>query len=370
MEDQRVIEEQVVKLQQEVKQLKQQLVNVECITASEQVREYLKRARRAKVIAKLMVLSGQDTDPFPVEEFVQNQIDQKVRETFQERMPDSITISDQVRAEAFVAHIEQQRKKEQLWEKKNMERYHWETIFETMQEHHGIKIWKYLENEPEVLIPPQINGLPVETIGDRTFCDLDFVKMITVADSVSRFGNQVFARSGLEQIDLPSRLLFIGDEAFSQTKIQRMILPDSVTMLGTEVFEQCRRLEKVRLSAGLLELGEKTFGECQSLREVEIGSGIRTIGKKAFMGCIALRKLDIPINVREIDKNAFLGCMRIKLRISEHTTKLYEDSVSTIFGSVHQGHIIYCHPGSKAMEYANRHGIETRPYEAFEEDVM
>lgn len=352
---------QIEALKQRVRELEAVLENVEKITKSEEVKGYIKRAKRAKAVARLLDFTRGENAPSAAE-FVQDRTNQKIAALFGKEEG----IQNETQAEAFVQQVDSVLTQEKLREKTAIENYDWDSVFEYIKVNQGLAIWKYLGYEGDVFIPPEIHGFPVEEISDNTFRDCDFVKNVCISDNVMRIGKGAFCNSGLEKIELPSRLVDIGEEAFSRTKLRSICLPKGVQRVGKEAFSFCRELTRVTLSDAMPEIPERAFGECVRLSQITIGNGVENIGKKAFMGCVALDKIDIPANVTEIEKNAFFGCMRVHIRLTENTTRLYSDMFSSIFGNIHSKSIIYCRPGSAASAYANHLGIETRSFEEFD----
>lgn len=104
-----------------------------------------------------------------------------------------------------------------------------------------------------------------------------------------------FADSPLETVKLPPNLKKIGQEAFGNTNISELILPDSLQILGDMAFFRCKKLESVKIPAGVSQFVDYegdgwpddkeryfygddsysylelwgTFGGCSSLRDVE-----------------------------------------------------------------------------------------------------
>lgn len=80
----------------------------------------------------------------------------------------------------------------------------------------GICINKYLGSETSVIVPTQIDDLPVISIGDKAFCFCNSLESITIPNSVTSIGEGAFnGCTNLESITIPDSLTFIGDEAFS-----------------------------------------------------------------------------------------------------------------------------------------------------------
>ncbi|MBQ2697842.1 MAG: leucine-rich repeat domain-containing protein [Clostridia bacterium] len=99
----------------------------------------------------------------------------------------------------------------------------------------------------EVVVPAEIDGIPVRVIGTRAFA---------AEEAVWQKG---------------------GERA-----VRRIVLPRSVTAIGREAFVHCRRL-----------------------REAVLPEGLQTVGRRAFFGCTALQELSLPASVTSVGSGAF-----------------------------------------------------------------
>ena len=80
----------------------------------------------------------------------------------------------------------------------------------------GICINKYLGSETSVIVPTQIDDLPVISIGDWAFSGCASLKSITIPEGIISIGDSAFRNCPiLISIKIPDSLTFIGDEAFS-----------------------------------------------------------------------------------------------------------------------------------------------------------
>ena len=219
-----------------------------------------------------------------------------------------------------------------------------------------------------VVIPDQITGLPVRTIGDNAFRGNSFLTSITFPDTLTSIGNQAFFLcTGLTNVSIGSAVSSIGSNAFaycssltsvtipgsvtsigsypfaqcasltlisadasnpayssvdgdlfnkSQTtlieypggKAGSYAIPENVISIGNQAFSGCGSLTGVAIPDSVTEIGYLAFGFCSSLSHVMIGANVTRIGFSAFILCTNLAKVTMPDSVSSIGVNAFYDC--------------------------------------------------------------
>lgn len=80
--------------------------------------------------------------------------------------------------------------------------------------------------------------------------------------------------SSIISIAIPNTVTKIGNNAFARTSIQTLIIPSSVVSIG-----------------------DFAFSGCKSLVSVQFGSNVKTIGDLAFFYCTGLTKVTLPVNL-------------------------------------------------------------------------
>lgn len=115
----------------------------------------------------------------------------------------------------------------------------------------------------DVIIPEEINGMPVTAIESMGFYDCRNLKSV--------------------------------------------YNPDSVTKISTSAFKNCTSLTSVRLPEGLTEIPSGCFSDCSSLEQIEIPQSVKKVNNSAFYECSALKSINIPESIEYIGANAFSG---------------------------------------------------------------
>jgi len=145
-------------------------------------------------------------------------------------------------------------------------------------------ITNFDESVRDVVIPSEIEGIPVTSIGDMAFYNCTGITSVTIPDSVTS----------------------IGSDAFNGcTGLTSITIPDSVTSIGSSAFRFCGSLTSVTIPQNVTSIGNYAFYECTGITSVTIPDSVTSIGYSAFSGCNALKSVtfmnpDCEINGRII----------------------------------------------------------------------
>ena len=223
-----------------------------------------------------------------------------------------------------------------------------------------VTITGYTGSATELVIPAQIENLPVTSIGDRAFANCVNLTTITIPNSVMYIGVEAFDCCwGLTAITIPDSVTTIGDYAFINTVLNSITIPYSVTHIGKAAFP-CgvsmtgiwvdennayysndpdgvlfdKNKTKLIQAPGALKgsyiipdgvtvIGDYAFRNCTNLTSITIPDSVTNVGIYAFSYCIGLTSIIIPDSVTSIDAGAFSNCTGL-------TTITIPDSVTSI----------------------------------------
>jgi hypothetical protein len=174
----------------------------------------------------------------------------------------------------------------------------------------GIEIRQYTGKATVVVIPSEIEGFPVSTIGESSFIWNKKVVSVTIPGSVTKIFREAFSGlSSLTSVTIPEGVTEIGYSAFSGcSSLTSVTIPEGVTEIGYLAFKGCSSLASVTISEGVTKIGEMAFEGCSSLASVTIPGSVTEIGYSAFKGCSGLASVTISEGVTEIGHLAFEGC--------------------------------------------------------------
>lgn len=153
-----------------------------------------------------------------------------------------------------------------------------------------LELTKYNKDELSIIIPSELNGMKVTSIGEKAFHYND-----------------------IEEVVLPNTLVTIKRYAFGNCEnLKEIVIPNNVVFIGENAFSYCTNLEKVSLNEGLETLGKNSFRNC-NLTTLIIPSTVTYSGgtifeeNKYFMELVNLSKVkDSSFGTTQINNFATL----------------------------------------------------------------
>ncbi len=166
----------------------------------------------------------------------------------------------------------------------------------------------------EIVIPHEICGYPVESIGWDAFCGCSSLSNVTIPDSVISIGNGAFRGCySLSSITIPDSVRSIGIGAFEGcSSLSNVIIPDGVSSIIYKAFNKCSSLSSITIPDSVRNIDDGAFEGCSSLSNVTIPDSVIDIGEKAFEGCSSLSNVTIPDSVINIGEKAFESCYNLR----------------------------------------------------------
>ena len=165
----------------------------------------------------------------------------------------------------------------------------------------------------DIVIPTEINGYPVTSIGDEAF-NFSSIESIVIPEGVKSIGISAFEDChSLKRVDISSSVTSIGFRAFCECDMLESIkIPDGVKEISRETFLSCSSLLDVTIPNSVTIIRMDAFACCDSLKSIAIPEGVVTINGGTFFGCESLESIVIPASVISIDDEAFDYCEALK----------------------------------------------------------
>ncbi len=166
-----------------------------------------------------------------------------------------------------------------------------------------VEITGYVGSGGEVVIPAEIEGLDVTSIGTGAFSGFSTITSVIIPDSVTNIGDSAFQGcSGLTSLTLPQYLGMVGESAFAYcSALESLELPETVTDIGKRTFMGCETLTEITIPDNVVILetdavetyGNSMFSGCTALETVYIGKSVTTISGSMFTDCPSLTAVNV-----------------------------------------------------------------------------
>ena len=186
----------------------------------------------------------------------------------------------------------------------------------------------YTGHASALVIPSEIDGHTVVAIGNRAFENRGELYSVVIPDTVTRIGYYAFARTSLQELDLPQKIESIGARILQgNTGVTEIIIPKSVTEMGNVVagykgpFDESY-VQKAVFEDGITRIPSYAFQGATSLTEVSIPDTVTSIGDNAFEGATSLTEVDIPDTVTSIEYYAFANTALTELILPKNLTTI------------------------------------------------
>ncbi len=224
-----------------------------------------------------------------------------------------------------------------------------------------------------------INGV-VTSIGDYAFYGCYNLEKVNFPEGLITIGNSAFRGNAiLGKLVIPSTVETIGDYAFSSGSDYKELYITEIEFLGgkqigTGAFYNCKNLEKITFSEGLIEIGNSAFLNCNKLDgTLIIPDSVQTIGRSAFEGCDSLDYLTIGSGVLYLGDRAFYTyygeISDMPVNINTVGTDIFGPTVEDDDGAIYSGIYLVSFSNKKQLtSYTVKEGTKVISGNAFNAD--
>ena len=173
--------------------------------------------------------------------------------------------------------------------------------YEISEDHRAVYILKYIGTSENVILPSEIDEIPVRAL-----------KGITGADGIEHEG--VFEGTNVTSVIIPDSVNAVGKDAFyGCSKLTHVTFLGNASSIGSHAFENCTALQSIDLSTTKNEsIGSSAFRNCSALEKIKFSNDLTVIGQFAFYDCTSLVELIFPQSLTTIEREAFINCTSLK----------------------------------------------------------
>ena len=107
--------------------------------------------------------------------------------------------------------------------------------FRYREQNGTITIVRYSGEGGMVIIPEEIDGMPVTSIGDFAFHANELTGVV-IPNSVISIGDVAFTNNKLTDVIIPDSVTSIGILAFGSNLLTNVVIPNGITGIGTWAF--------------------------------------------------------------------------------------------------------------------------------------
>ena len=205
--------------------------------------------------------------------------------------------------------------------------------YEYIDNGNAVRITKYSGKNDVVIIPENIDNLPVTEIGHQAFNGCVSMKNIIIPDSVTIIRNSAFSRCfNLLNITIPKSVTFIEEWAFLFCEsLTSITIPEGVTSIERYTFANCINLLNISLPNSIISIRDNAFNNCKNLLKITLPNSVIFIGEYAFTFCTSLKTIKIPENIISIGNNAFSRCDSLVEFFVEEANENFSSSGGVLF---------------------------------------
>lgn len=230
----------------------------------------------------------------------------------------------------------------------------------------GLRITRYKGFETgRIVIPNEINGQPVISIGEKAFINVPASEVILPKSLKAILGSAFDGCSNLKRIDLPDTIEYLGTYCFARSGIENITLPPLLNKVPDYCCYMCKRLKKVSLGTQITVIGKSAFQKCVQLREISLPETLREVESESFRET-SIGTMIFPSGVKRVSKDIFSGQYAHSSRkvvcvfLGRNTTVDARD-----YEPFYCASLIYCLPGSNIQLLAREKAIPIKPLSAF-----
>lgn len=171
------------------------------------------------------------------------------------------------------------------------------------------EITRYYGDDKNLVIPSELDGYPVVSIGKEAFYNEKSFESVRVPDGVIIIGNGAFSNcTNLKNIVLPNTILSVGCNSFAQTKYYytESNWKNDVLYVGKVAYAiRNIKVKNISFEHGTITVADRIAEQCRELTSLTIPDTVVSIGEMVALDCPKLKGITIPYSTALIGNYAF-----------------------------------------------------------------
>ncbi|MDE6395746.1 MAG: leucine-rich repeat domain-containing protein, partial [Muribaculaceae bacterium] len=178
------------------------------------------------------------------------------------------------------------------------------------------------ESLEEVVLNRQI-GTKYGDVATQTFRGAKGLTTLTVGGSCTSLASSAFEScAALKNVTIPETVTSLGTNVFAGSGIEEIVLPNSITSVTASLFQSCKSLKKVTLGNAVTSIADMAFYN-STVAEVNFPETLKSIGQMAFSGTKLSGALELPEGLTSVGIQAFANNTGLpEVSFPASTTKL------------------------------------------------
>lgn len=206
----------------------------------------------------------------------------------------------------------------------------------------------------EVIIPEEIDGLPVTVIGDGTFCDCYELQSVSLPDTIEKIGKSAFENCGISKIVLPGSIKEVGDDAFLYCGLlSEIVIPEGFTNFGKHCFRGTE-WQHLRCNLDGFYIENNVVVDSDSAFSRVIDEGVEVLGPDSLRTSMVVQEFTLPRSMKKVYASGFTYQGKIfEIYVLNPECEFIDDLDDYPSGYYFNG-IIYGYDGSPAQKFAEK----------------
>lgn len=348
------LEQRVKALESKVKVLEETLETLKNMSLSEQMGSFIQsRQKSLRMVELLNSVSEDDKLDFEKERASLNNVrtaKQSIDAQISQALRNSGTFSDDFPDDPRYFNYEVETGRETYSLVPELERFAGK----------GLRITSYNGFETNrVIIPREINGQPVISIGEKAFMNAS-VSEVVLPTSIKAILSKAFSGcKNLKKIDLPDAIEYLGPSCFSQSGLTELAFPNSLKSIPSYCCLNCSELETISIGQQVEKIKKGAFHGCSKIRSVTLPEKLSEIEDWAFTGT-SITTIIFPSEMKFVAKYIFSFT-----HSDEKVNCVFLGKDTKIDGKLENVSLIYCLPGSNIQQAARENSIPIKPLSEF-----